>query len=103
MSDDNRDSRIRKIALGHMSGNLPRSDDDPGEFLRRGAAESVGYRMGQNSTDSRAELQRNGGPEGVISAVVKRVDRQMRESESRTSELNRQALELKLKWRGGER
>ncbi len=102
MSDD-RDSRIRKIALGHMAGSFPRGEDDPGEFLRKAAGESCGYRMGQNSTDSRAELQRNGGPEGVITSAIKRVDRQMRASDAEAVSLTQQAAVLKAKLRAGER
>jgi hypothetical protein len=91
-----------RIAQSHMSGSIS-SEPDPGEFLRRGAAESVGFRMGQGMAESRAELARNGGPEGVITAVVKRVDRQMRDSEARTGELNRAADALRMKLRQGER
>ncbi len=90
-----------KIAQSHMSGHLAGNEPDPGEFLRRGAAESVGYRMGQNSTDSRAELARNGGPESVITRAVQRAENQIRTSDAQAGELTRQAAILKAKLRGG--
>jgi hypothetical protein len=98
-----------KIAQSHMSGHLAgqqaaeRSEPDPGEFLRKAAAESAGFRMGQNSTESRAELQRNGGPESVITNAIKRVDRQMRASDAEAASLTQQAAVLKAKLRAGER
>jgi hypothetical protein len=98
-----RDERVKKIALGHMAGNFPRSDDDPGEFLRRGAAESTGFRTDQGMTEARAELARNGGPESVIGNVIKKIDRQMRQSDAEAASLTQQAALLKDKLRRGER
>ena len=84
-------------AMGHMSGHF----SDPGAGVRERAAESTGFKMGQDLQASRAELARNGGPETIVASAVKRADAQMQASEAGASELTRQAAILKQKLRSG--
>jgi len=48
---------------------------DDGAAMRARAAESCGYGMGQDLEASRAELERNGGPESVVKNAIKRAER----------------------------
>jgi hypothetical protein len=85
-------------AYGH---EIPRSDPDPGAEMRERASESCGFHMGQHMQQSRAELERRGGPLGIITAAVKRAEDQIRASDAQAGELTRQAAILKSKLRGG--
>jgi hypothetical protein len=104
-------SEQRKRAFGFSDGGtlraygheIPRSDPDPGAEMRERASEACGFHMGQNSTDSRAELERRGGPESIITRAVQRAEAQMRASDAEAGELTRQAAILKDKLRRGER
>ena len=51
------------------------ASDDVGAEIRERAAQSTGFRMGQDVFDARRELERNGGAEGVIRSAVKRIER----------------------------
>lgn len=48
---------------------------DAGDAIRQRAAEACGFQQGQSLEGARAELERRGGPEGVIRDAVKRGDR----------------------------
>lgn len=48
---------------------------DDAAFLREAAFESTGFHQGQHIEQSRAELERRGGPESVIRDAVKRIER----------------------------
>ncbi|MBZ5667538.1 MAG: hypothetical protein LAO30_23435 [Acidobacteriia bacterium] len=51
------------------------TSNDCGAEIRERAAEATGFHQGQHIAESRAEVERNGGPEGVLDAVVKRIER----------------------------
>ena len=51
------------------------TSDDVGAEMRERAAESCGFHQGQHLSDSLAELERNGGPEQVVTNAAKRIER----------------------------
>jgi hypothetical protein len=55
--------------------DIPEASDDVGDFLREAAFQSTGFHQGQHLSESLAELQRNGGAEGVVDAAVRRIER----------------------------
>ena len=58
--------------------DVPSIETDDGAFLREGAAQSTGFRMGQDLEASRAELVRNGGPESIVRNAIKRIAKEQK-------------------------
>lgn len=59
----------------HHDNPSPLTILDAGDAIRQRAAESCGFQQGQHLEGARAELQRNGGAEGVLDAVVRKIER----------------------------
>jgi len=66
MSNQEIPPRARHFDVPNTTDELP---------IRERAAESCGFHQGQHLADVRAELEGNGGAEGVIRNAIKRIER----------------------------
>jgi hypothetical protein len=55
--------------------DIPSATGDSGESIRQAAAESCGFRQGQDLFDAQREIEAGGGAEGILDAVVRRIER----------------------------
>jgi hypothetical protein len=66
---------------GTMQGRICHTEapaaatEDCGNAIRERAAESCGFHQGQHLENARAEVERNGGAEGLLNRIVKRIER----------------------------
>jgi hypothetical protein len=59
----------------HIPASSPQAAEDCGEILRERAFQSTGFHQGQHLAESRAELERGGGPEAVVRRAIQRSEK----------------------------